>query len=659
MRSTIVYLLYSFLSTKVGHVDFPQEIERHNKRKRYYPYHLFSTKTLAGITLAISYSLMTNSVVQYGLIFNIDSLSGSIFLNSIYFGACRYFLNIIVAICDYEIKWAGRRLMHAIATIVVITSLLVVLVFILLGIQNDYPLVKRIAIIISVSMGSQIYILNSMAASELFPTVIRNVGNGFIHTCNRIGGILAPQLFLLSAFWLPTPYVVLIAMTFLDVILYLLLVPESKGKALTDYLSHEEKKTLRETLGTQTCLSMGDFRICEIEDEISGSRGDENVTIELDYRKGRGGDEKPVNVHYYHGEAPEEAVYERKADVDGKLSTDERKDEQRLTIIEPRSSEAAKADETPLLQRETKSIGVTAKILQPSELLATLTTKDFGTMTLSINEDKMKETREVGTAMTPSSSLEEVSGGDAENVVTPSGEDLSAGLKLVSTTVTTRTDEMATGVEDLIATMAPNMDDVEGKTKDIGTVMTPAGEDVLTRTKDVETAMTPQIEEIATKAKDIGTAMTPEEEVVLARTKDVETAMIPQVEETVTKAKDVETAMTPGEEVVLARTKDVETAMIPQVEETVTKAKDVETAMTPQGEATKSKDIGTAMTPAQEDLPAGSKDAETAMTPSDEITAATKDVATAMTPRSDEEQMKPEDMESKHSADDEKRPLLS
>lgn len=46
-------------------------------------------------------------------------------------------------------------------------------------------------------MGSQIYILNAVAPSELFPTPIRNIGIGFIQTWNRIGNIIAPQIFVI------------------------------------------------------------------------------------------------------------------------------------------------------------------------------------------------------------------------------------------------------------------------------------------------------------------------------------------------------------------------------------------------------------------------------------------------------------------------------
>lgn len=57
--------------------------------------------------------------------------------------------------------------------------------------------VIRMAALSVSAMGSQIYILNAIAPSELFPTAIRNVGMGFVQTFNRIGNVIAPQIFLL------------------------------------------------------------------------------------------------------------------------------------------------------------------------------------------------------------------------------------------------------------------------------------------------------------------------------------------------------------------------------------------------------------------------------------------------------------------------------
>lgn len=55
----------------------------------------------------------------------------------------------------------------------------------------------RITALSAAAMCSEIYILNAVTPSELFPTAIRNKGIGFIQAFNRIGNIIAPQIFLI------------------------------------------------------------------------------------------------------------------------------------------------------------------------------------------------------------------------------------------------------------------------------------------------------------------------------------------------------------------------------------------------------------------------------------------------------------------------------
>lgn len=56
------------------------------------------------------------------------------------------------------------------------------------------PAVRYLALAASATC-SEIYILNAVQPSELFPTAIRNIGIGFIQTFNRIGNTIAPQIY--------------------------------------------------------------------------------------------------------------------------------------------------------------------------------------------------------------------------------------------------------------------------------------------------------------------------------------------------------------------------------------------------------------------------------------------------------------------------------
>ncbi len=59
----------------------------------------------------------------------------------------------------------------------------------------------RVCVLGILATASQVYIVNTIVASELFPTPIRNIGNSFQQLANRIGVALAPQIFyLVSAY---------------------------------------------------------------------------------------------------------------------------------------------------------------------------------------------------------------------------------------------------------------------------------------------------------------------------------------------------------------------------------------------------------------------------------------------------------------------------
>lgn len=61
------------------------------------------------------------------------------------------------------------------------------------GIEMDS--VVRYLTLSASAICTEIYILDAVQPSELFPTAIRNIGIGFIQTFNRIGNTLAPQIF--------------------------------------------------------------------------------------------------------------------------------------------------------------------------------------------------------------------------------------------------------------------------------------------------------------------------------------------------------------------------------------------------------------------------------------------------------------------------------
>ncbi|KAM3722353.1 Organic cation transporter protein [Dirofilaria immitis] len=216
--------------------------EANGKPKTSYTYfHLFLRKNFALYSILFAYSLMITSIISYGLVFNMEKLSGSIYLNTIIVGSLRYTINLICAVIDIKFIWAGRRLLHGFSMFFIAFSLGMVFIIMLLGL--NLQTVIRITALSAAAMCSQIYILNAVTPSELFPTAIRNKEIGFIQTFNRLGNIIAPQIFVIGELWAPLPYLTMCFFALVEVTSFLLIVPETKGKPMPDRMPGEEDIT--------------------------------------------------------------------------------------------------------------------------------------------------------------------------------------------------------------------------------------------------------------------------------------------------------------------------------------------------------------------------------------------------------------------------------
>ncbi|MCP9260835.1 hypothetical protein DINM_003983 [Dirofilaria immitis] len=96
-------------------INVEKEILRKKRsRKNYYIYHLFHTRQLTKYILVLSYSFLAASMINYGMLFSMEKLPGSIYINNIILGLIRYAVNIISSFTDYTQRWFGRRVAHTI-----------------------------------------------------------------------------------------------------------------------------------------------------------------------------------------------------------------------------------------------------------------------------------------------------------------------------------------------------------------------------------------------------------------------------------------------------------------------------------------------------------------------------------------------------------------
>ncbi|VDM28072.1 unnamed protein product [Toxocara canis] len=169
--------------------------------KQHYAYHLFYTWQLFTYSCVIGIGMFVTSVINYGLLFNMESLSGSIYLNSVFFGLFRWVLNIGAGAVDYFIKSAGRKVLHFFS-VGFIAVCITINFFVFAFELHEYDFLIRYCALAAAAMCAQLYLTKTLAMVELYPTAIRNIATSTMGILSRIGNTLAPQLFYLVG----TPY---------------------------------------------------------------------------------------------------------------------------------------------------------------------------------------------------------------------------------------------------------------------------------------------------------------------------------------------------------------------------------------------------------------------------------------------------------------------
>jgi len=70
--------------------------------------------------------------------------------------------------------------------------------------------------------------------AELFPTSVRNTAIGVASMWGRVGGMLAPQVYLLSRVWSPLPLIVMGVVSLVGGLMIFLILPETQGTNLPE-----------------------------------------------------------------------------------------------------------------------------------------------------------------------------------------------------------------------------------------------------------------------------------------------------------------------------------------------------------------------------------------------------------------------------------------
>uniref|UniRef100_A0A8C2IUE2 Solute carrier family 22 member 3 n=1 Tax=Cyprinus carpio TaxID=7962 RepID=A0A8C2IUE2_CYPCA len=187
---------------------------------------LFKTSKLRKFTFILSFNWFTSAVVYQGLIMRLGILGGNVYVDFLISGIVELPAAFLILL---TIERIGRRLPFAAANIVAGAACLIT-AFIpdsMFWLKSAVACVGRLGITMAFEM---VVFVNT----ELYPTVIRNLGVSVCSTLCDIGGIIAPfLLYRLAVIWLELPLIIFGALAFVAGGLVLLL-PETKGVPLPE-----------------------------------------------------------------------------------------------------------------------------------------------------------------------------------------------------------------------------------------------------------------------------------------------------------------------------------------------------------------------------------------------------------------------------------------
>uniref|UniRef100_A0A8R1XQF1 MFS domain-containing protein n=1 Tax=Onchocerca volvulus TaxID=6282 RepID=A0A8R1XQF1_ONCVO len=218
-------------------------------KKNYYFYHLFSDWKLSSYAIVFATSLFSTSFISYGIAYNMDALAGTVYVNVIILGATRWAINISAAALEFSIQKVGRRLLHLVAVGFIAVIMAIIFVIYIFTCEKSIQTIiafTRYASLLAAAMCTELFVLDSVQPTELFPTPIRSAGIAFIQTFNRLGTIVSPLVFIPSKHWPPAPFLLMLITSSADFLLYFFLVPETRGKKLPDNMPGEEPQNVVE-----------------------------------------------------------------------------------------------------------------------------------------------------------------------------------------------------------------------------------------------------------------------------------------------------------------------------------------------------------------------------------------------------------------------------
>ncbi|XP_063063380.1 solute carrier family 22 member 13-like [Engraulis encrasicolus] len=193
---------------------------------------LFRVAYLRKRALIMCYIWFVTSLVYYGVSLNVGSFGLDIYLTQLIFGMAEIPSRLG---CLPLIERFGRRICLSIALFISGAACLVVP-----AIPEAIPVALTVIAVLGKFFSAAAFMIVYTYTAELYPTVMRQSGVGINSMFARVGGILAPLIWLLKVYHRAVPMVIYGSLPFLGGALCFLL-PETLNTELQDHAEPEKE----------------------------------------------------------------------------------------------------------------------------------------------------------------------------------------------------------------------------------------------------------------------------------------------------------------------------------------------------------------------------------------------------------------------------------
>ncbi|CAJ0588048.1 unnamed protein product [Cylicocyclus nassatus] len=210
-----------------------------NEKKRFYTfYHLFSTPRLAKQSLMQILSMFTYAMVSNTYLYTVGGLHDSVIMFIFLDGIFRLFTPFIIIFLDIYLPGFGRKIQFIGALVIEGILFGVVILLIALGYEYDNIWVSILVIITTMINDCVFWINIVQITTQRYPTVIRSIAFGSLHSIKHIGSIVGFLILtpLLTSSWTLGAFIIPEILIVITLITGIFLQPETKGKALMDQM---------------------------------------------------------------------------------------------------------------------------------------------------------------------------------------------------------------------------------------------------------------------------------------------------------------------------------------------------------------------------------------------------------------------------------------